>query len=61
MPKFSLFAEEECENRCEKLGDPLAGLIKHVDFTALATVSDDADHQDSVSADDTHRVRELKS
>jgi hypothetical protein len=36
MPKPSLFAEEERGNRREKLGDPLVGLAKHVDFTALA-------------------------
>jgi transposase, IS5 family len=40
MPKPSLFAEEERGNRREKLGDPLAGLIKHVDFAALAATVD---------------------
>lgn len=42
MPKPSLFAEEERGNRREKLGDPLAGLAKHVDFTALAAGIDTA-------------------
>ena len=36
MPKPSLFAEEERGNRRSKLGDPLVGLSKHVDFSALA-------------------------
>jgi IS5 family transposase len=36
MPKPSLFAEEERGNRRSKLGDPLIGLSKHVDFAALA-------------------------
>lgn len=40
MPKPSLFAEEERGNRREKLGDPLIGLRKHVDFVALAAVID---------------------
>ena len=34
--KPSLFAEEERRNRRSKLGDPLVGLSKHVDFAALA-------------------------
>lgn len=40
MPKPSLFAEEERGNRCERLGDPLAGLTKHVDFTPLAATGE---------------------
>ena len=40
MPKSSLFAEEERGNRREKLGDPLMGLSKHVDFVALAAAID---------------------
>ena len=40
MPKPSLFAEEERGNRREKLGDPLIGLSKHVDFVALAAAID---------------------
>jgi hypothetical protein len=36
MPKPSLFAEEERGNRRSKLGDPLVGLGKQVDFAALA-------------------------
>ena len=40
MPKPSLFAEEERGNRREKLGDPLMGLSKHVDFVALAAAID---------------------
>ena len=42
MPKPSLFAEEERGNRRQKLGDPLVGLIKHVDFAVLATGIDTA-------------------
>jgi hypothetical protein len=42
MPKPSLFAEEERGNRRSKLGDPLVGLSKHVDFAALADEIDTA-------------------
>lgn len=42
MPKPSLFAEEERGNRRSKLGDPLVGLSKHVDFSALADEIDTA-------------------
>jgi IS5 family transposase len=42
MPKPSLFAEEERGNRRSKLGDPLVGLSKHVDFAALADEIDNA-------------------
>ena len=42
MPKPSLFAEEERGNRRSKLGDPLVGLSKHVDFGALADEIDTA-------------------
>ena len=42
MPKPSLFAEEERGNRRSKLGDPLIGLSKHVDFAALADETDTA-------------------
>jgi hypothetical protein len=41
-PRISLFAEHEREDRCTKLGDPLVGLAKHVDFEALATSVDEA-------------------
>ena len=40
MIKTSLFAEEELGNRRSKLGDPLFGLSKHVDFAALANEID---------------------
>lgn len=42
MPKLSLFAEEERGSRRSKLGDPLVGLSKHVDFGALADEIDTA-------------------
>ena len=42
MPKPSLFAEEDRANRRSKLGDPLVGLSKHVDFAALADEIDTA-------------------
>ncbi len=42
MPKPSLFAEEERGDRRSKLGDPLVGLSKHVDFAALADEIDTA-------------------
>lgn len=32
IPSPNLFAEEERSSRRQKLGDPLVGLIKHVDF-----------------------------
>jgi len=35
-PRISLFAEHEREDRRTKIGDPLVGLTKHVDFEALA-------------------------
>lgn len=41
-PRISLFAEQEREDRCAKLGDPLVGLAEHVDFEALATRIDAA-------------------
>lgn len=42
MPKASLFAEDERGNRSSKLGDPLVGLSKRVDFGALADEIDNA-------------------
>jgi hypothetical protein len=39
MPKSSLFAEEERGSRHSKLGDPLVGIRKHVDFAVLADES----------------------
>ena len=41
-PRSSLFAEHEREDRRTKLGDPLVGLSKHVDFEALAASVDEA-------------------
>jgi IS5 family transposase len=41
-PRISLFAEHERENRRAKLGDPLVGLAKYVDFEALAATIDEA-------------------
>ena len=41
-PRISLFAEHECEDRRTKLGDPLLGLTKHVNFEALAAGVDAA-------------------
>lgn len=41
-PRISLFAEHECEDRRTKIGDPLVGLTKHVDFEALAAGIDAA-------------------
>lgn len=41
-PKISLFAEEERGHRREKLGDPLTGLTRHVDFDALGAKVDEA-------------------
>src|SRR5471030_219962 len=41
-PRISLFAEHEREDRRTKIGDPLVGLTKHVDFEALATGIDGA-------------------
>jgi IS5 family transposase len=41
-PRISLFAEHEREDRRTKLGDPLVGLAKHVDFEALAASVDEA-------------------
>jgi hypothetical protein len=31
-PRISLFAEHEREDRRTKIGDPLVGLTKHVDW-----------------------------
>lgn len=42
MPKPGLFAEADRGNRRSKLGDPLVGLSKHVDFAALADEIDTA-------------------
>src|SRR5476651_1092215 len=41
-PPISLFAEHEREDRRTKIGDPLIGLTKHVDFEALAAGIDEA-------------------
>ena len=41
-PRISLFAEHEREDRRSKIGDPLVGLTKHVDFEALAASIDAA-------------------
>ena len=41
-PRISLFAEHEREDRRSKIGEPLVGLIKHVDFEALAASIDTA-------------------
>ena len=41
-PRISLFAEHEREDRRSKIGDPLVGLTKHVDFDALAASIDAA-------------------
>ena len=41
-PRISLFAEHEREDRRVKIGDPLVGLTKHVDFVALAAGIDAA-------------------
>ncbi|WGG51761.1 hypothetical protein [Rugamonas sp. DEMB1] len=35
-PRISLFAEHEREDRRTKIGDPLVGMSKHMDFEALA-------------------------
>ena len=35
-PQISLCAEHEREDRRSKIGGPLVGLSKHVDFAALA-------------------------
>lgn len=37
-PRISLFAEHEREHRRTKIGDPLIGLNKHVDFETALTV-----------------------
>ncbi|WP_425254024.1 transposase [Janthinobacterium sp. NFX145] len=37
-PRISLFAEHEREHRRTKIGDPLVGLNKHVDFETALTV-----------------------
>lgn len=37
---LSLFADQEREAKLDSLGDPLALLDKHVDFTALAAEID---------------------
>nr|WP_233411084.1 transposase [Rugamonas sp. CCM 8940] len=41
-PRISLFAEHEREDRRTRIGDPLVGLTKHVDFDALAASIDAA-------------------
>lgn len=41
-PRISLFAEHEREDRRSKIGDPLGGLTKDVDFEALAASIDAA-------------------
>jgi len=41
-PRISLFAEHEREARRTNIGDPLAGLTKHVDLAALAASVDTA-------------------
>ena len=41
-PWISLFVEHEREDRRTKIGDPLVGLTKHVDFEALAAGIDAA-------------------
>src|SRR5471030_2349736 len=41
-PRISLLAEHEREDRRTKIGDPLIGLTKHVDFEALAAGIDEA-------------------
>lgn len=46
-PRISLFAEQEHEYPRAKLGDPLVGLARHMDFEALATRIDAAASRDS--------------
>ena len=46
-PRISLFAEYEREDRRTKIGDPLVGLNKHVDFEALAASIDAAEPRPS--------------
>jgi IS5 family transposase len=48
MPK-PFFAEEERENRREKLDDPLVGISKHVDFAVLAAAIDIATRRPSLA------------
>ena len=57
MPKPSLFTEEERGNRRSKLGDPLVGLSKHVDFAALADKIDTALRARRVPREDGRRIR----
>ena len=56
-PKPSLFAEEERRNRRSKLGDPLVGLSKHVDFAALADKIDTALRARRVPREAGRRIR----
>lgn len=37
-PRISLFVEHEREDLRTKIGDPLVGLTKHVDFETLAAL-----------------------
>ncbi|MDE2593723.1 MAG: transposase [Burkholderiales bacterium] len=40
--KVSLFAEQECETKLDKIGDAQSKLAAHVDFEALAAEIDEA-------------------
>lgn len=51
-PRISLFAEYEREDRRGRIGDPLVGLTKHVDFEALAASIDSAAPRPYNLADD---------
>ena len=55
--RISLFAEHEREDRRTKIGDPLVGLAKQVDFEALAAGIDVAAPRRPLPRAAGHRIR----
>ncbi|KQV49119.1 hypothetical protein ASE26_24135 [Duganella sp. Root198D2] len=56
-PRISLFAEHEREDRRSKIGDPLVGLTKHVDFEARPPVSMLPHHAHRASKAAAHHIQ----
>lgn len=56
-PRISLFAEYRREDRRTKIGDPLIGLTKHVDFQTLVAAIDAAAPRPSRAKGAVHRIQ----
>src|SRR5471032_1175762 len=57
-PRISLLAEHEREDQRTKIGDPLVGLTKHVDFEALAELG--AETEQKYAAHDLRTPHSVK-